>query len=88
MRDHSLEPLYKVHYVSLNVALTLYPNYKKLFHWFTKQINLYQSIERIFYHLVLMVSGWWVKVLKIVEKLSGLYGSAIIALFILIKNLS
>ena len=39
---------------------------------------LYRSMERIFYHLVLVVNGWLVKMLKIVEKLSGLYGSATI----------
>ena len=46
---------------------------------------LYRSMERIFYHLVLVGGGWWVvgggwlvKKLKIFEKLSGLYGSATI----------
>ncbi len=78
MRDHSREPSYKVHYVSLGVAPTLHPNHKKPFHRFTKQINLYRSMERILYHLVLVVGGWLVKMLKIVEKLSGLYGSATI----------
>ena len=35
-------------------------------------MNLYRSMERILYHLVLVVGGWLVKMLKIVEKLSGL----------------
>ncbi len=35
-------------------------------------------MELILYHLVLVVGGWLVKMLKIVEKLSGLYGSATI----------
>ncbi len=35
-------------------------------------------MELILYHLVLMVGGWLVKMLKIVEKLSRLYGSATI----------
>ncbi len=70
---------YKVHYVSLGVAPTLHPNHKKSFPRFTKQINLYRSMERILYHLVLVVGGWLLKMLKIVEELSGLYGSATIA---------
>ena len=37
-------------------------------------------MERILYHLVLVVGGWLVKMLKIVEKLSGLYGSATISI--------
>ena len=39
---------------------------------------LYRSTECILYHLVWVVGGWLVKMLKIVEKLSGLYGSATI----------
>ena len=39
---------------------------------------LYRSMECTLYHLVLVVGGWLVKKLKIVEKLSGLYGSATI----------
>ncbi len=35
-------------------------------------------MERIFYHLVLVVGRWLVKMLKIVEKLSELYSSATI----------
>ena len=42
-------------------------------------MNLYQFIERILYYLVLVVGERLVKMLKIVEKLSGLYGSAIIS---------
>ena len=55
----------------LGVAPTLHSNHKKMFHRFAKQINLYRSMERILYHLVLVVGGWLVKMLKIVEKLSG-----------------
>ena len=43
-------------------------------------MNLYRSMERILYHLVLVVGGWLVKMLKIVEKLGGLYGSAAITI--------
>ena len=39
---------------------------------------LYRSMKCIFYHLMLVVDVWLVKMLKIVEKLSGLYGSATI----------
>ncbi len=39
-------------------------------------------MERILYHHVLVVGGWLVKMLKIVEKLSGLYGSATISVVI------
>ena len=31
---------------------------------------LYQSMERILYHLLWVVGGWFVKKLKIVEKLN------------------
>ena len=71
-------PSYKVYYVSLGAAPTIHPNHRKSFNRFTKQMILYQSMKRIFYHLVLVVGGWLVKMLKIVEKLSGLYGSATI----------
>ena len=40
---------------------------------------LYRSMECIIYHLLLVVVVWLVKMLKIVEKLGGLYGSATIA---------
>ena len=52
------------HYVS-------HPNHKKSFHRIAKQMNLYRSMEHIFYHLVLVVGGWLVKMLKIIEKLNG-----------------
>ena len=78
MRDHFREPSYKVHYVSLSAAPTIHPNYKKWFHRFTKQMILYRSMECIIYHLLLVVVVWLVKMLKIVEKLGGLYGSATI----------
>ena len=67
---------YKVHYVSLGVAPTPHPNHKKSFQVFSIQMIFYRSMERILYHLVWVDGGWLVKKLKIVEKLSGLYGSA------------
>ena len=39
---------------------------------------LYRSKEYSLYHLVLVFGGWLVNKSKIVEKLSGLYGSATI----------
>ena len=39
---------------------------------------LYRSMECIIYHLLLVVVVWLVEMLKNVEKLSGLYGSATI----------
>lgn len=39
-------------------------------------MNFYQSTEHISHDLVWAVSNWLVKKLKIVENLSGLYGSA------------
>ena len=38
---------------------TIHPNHKKSFRRITKQMILYQSMEPIFYYLVLVVDGWW-----------------------------
>ena len=35
-------------------------------------------MKRIFYYLIFVVDGWLIKMLKIVEKLSGLYNSMVI----------
>ena len=84
MRDQFWEPSYKVRYVSLRAAPTIHQNHKKWFHSFTKQLILYRSVECIIYHPLLVVVVWLVKMLKIVEKLSGLYGSATIYMYIFI----
>ena len=78
IRDHSWEPLYKVHYILLGVAPTLHPNHKESFDGLTKERNLNWSMEQILYHNLLVGAGLLVIMLKIVENLSGSYSSATI----------